>query len=169
LRSRQEHRLRRRSSRSSSASRRAGSKARQAHNVRFLRRLLSDPCIAITAQGRMRETAGGLRAAATRGPWYPRWLEDERAWLYGHTGIVTGRGIRFDIDRRRIAAWRNTDVFVRRGVRKAVSSQATLLRRARPAAPAPCWIGRAARQLRRSLAGQRRRSSRQRSRSRATH
>lgn len=105
-------------------------RALQAHDVRFLRRLLSDHYIDITYQGGMRDKADVLRARATLGPRYTQRLADEQVRLYGQTGIVTGRGVLFDIGRRRIAAWRFTDVFVRRGgVWKAVSSQETLVRR----------------------------------------
>ncbi len=99
-------------------------------NTHELPRLLSDHYLEITYQGRIRDKADVLRAPATRALRHTQQLADEQVRLRGPTGIVTGRGVLLDIEQRRIAAWRFTDVFARRdGLWKAVSSQETVERR----------------------------------------
>lgn len=102
-------------------------KAAQDRNIRILSRILADDYIDINYQGVVRGKADALKAPNLKTKQYTQRLGDEKVRFYGDTAIITGRGTLMGTDSTQVAAWRFTDVLVRRdGAWHAVSSQETV-------------------------------------------
>lgn len=96
-------------------------------NVAVLSRILADGYIDIDYRGAVRDKADALKAPNLKTKQYVQKLSDEKVRLYGDAAIVTGRGVLTKTDGTEVAAWRFTDVFVKRGgAWRAVSSQETV-------------------------------------------
>lgn len=94
-----------------------------------LRRVLGDDYIDINYKGVVRTRADALNAPNVDTKRYTQHLGDEKVRIFGAAAVVTGRGVLQTADHSVVAAWRFTDVFVRRGgVWRAVSSQETVER-----------------------------------------
>lgn len=100
--------------------------AAQDRDLPVLRRILADDYIDINYKGVVRDKADALSAPNLKAQHYAQRLSDEKVRLYGETAIVTGRGILTKDGGVEVAAWRFTDVFVKRGgAWLAVTSQET--------------------------------------------
>lgn len=105
-------------------------KAARNRDIPVLRCILGDDYVDINYEGTVRDRADVLRAPNVRLKHYTQKLSDEKVRIYGNAAVVTGRGVLEDAGHVDVAAWRFTDVFVRRdGTWKAVSSQETLERK----------------------------------------
>lgn len=101
--------------------------AAQDRNIPVLDRILADDYIDINYKGIVRNKADALKAPNLKTKRYTQRLSDEKVRVYGDTAIVTGRGILTKPGGVQIAAWRFTDVFIKRGgAWRVVSSQETV-------------------------------------------
>lgn len=100
--------------------------AAQDRNIPVLNRILADDYIDINYEGVVRNKADALKAPNLKAKQYTQRLSDEKVRLYGNTAVVTGRGVLTKTGGVEIAAWRFTDVFIKRGgAWCAVSSEET--------------------------------------------
>jgi len=103
--------------------------AAQHHNVPVLTRILADDFVDINYKGIVRHKSDVLKTPNLKMKRYTQHLSDEKVRLFGDAAIVTGRGVLTRDGGGDVAAWRFTDVFVKRaGVWQAVSAQETVER-----------------------------------------
>lgn len=103
--------------------------AARTRDVPVLKRVLAADYVDINYKGLVRTRADALRASNVDTARYTQRFGDETVRVYGAAAVVTGRGELQASDHTVVAAWRFTDVFVKRGgVWRAVSSQETVER-----------------------------------------